>query len=143
MSKDTSSDKYLDLKTELRSILISSQEGCTEQQLLTDYLTYNGKQIPFREMGYKSLMELLKSMPDVARIAAGKFGTVIHGVSDENTAHIKEFVMRQKKNKKSAYARGGASRMHYANRSSGPAMYQNTRKVNQYRRTMIIIMIIS
>ncbi|CAF4017960.1 unnamed protein product, partial [Rotaria sp. Silwood1] len=68
MTKDTSSQEYLNLKTELRSLLISSQQGCDEHQLMRDYDEYNGRRIPFRDMGYTTLIELLISMPDVARI---------------------------------------------------------------------------
>ena len=135
MSKDTSSNDYLELKTELRSILISSQEGCTEQQLLKEYAAYNGqREIPFRQMGYKDLNELLKSMPDVARIDTRRGYLVIHGVSDENTAHIKEFVMQQKKTKKSAHTRAMAFRNIAYNRPNGPSMYRGTRKVSPYQR---------
>jgi hypothetical protein len=88
MNKDTSSDDYVELKTELRSILISSQQGCNEQQLMRDYAAYNArKEIPFRDMGYRSLIELLASMPDVARIDQTRLPLIIHGVADQNTVH--------------------------------------------------------
>ena len=135
MSKDTTSQEYLDLKAELRSILISSQQGCNEQQLIKDYKAYNGnKSIPFNQMGYNSLIDLLRSMPDVAKIDQSRGLVVIHGVSDQNTAHIQKFVMAQKRNKKKGNVRGGMGRNYYANntmnRSNGPFMYQN-RQVNQ------------
>ena len=100
MSKDNSSQEYLDLKTELRSLLISSPQGCSEQQLLKDYAAYNGlKEIPFRQMGYANLQELLASMPDVANIDYNKNPVIIHGVANQSTIHIKKLVMGQKRKK--------------------------------------------
>lgn len=134
MSKDTSSDEYLELKAELRSILISSQEGCSEQQLLKEYADYNGhKEIPFRRMGYKSLIELLASMPDVARIDQRRSFVVIHGVADQSTEHIYDFVKKQKRNKKSMLSRGGMARNNFPNRFNAPPIPRMNRPVCQIR----------
>ncbi|CAF0853697.1 unnamed protein product [Adineta ricciae] len=111
MSKDNSSQEYLDLKTELRSILISSPQGCSEQQLLKDYAVYNGrKEIPFRQMGYANLQELLASMPDVANIDYNKNPVIIHGVADQHTMHIKKLVMAQKRKKPARTSRAPVNR---------------------------------
>jgi hypothetical protein len=119
MTKDTSSQEYLDLKAELRSLLISSQQGCNEQQLIRDYAEYNArKKIPYGDMGYKSLIELLTSMPDVARIDQTRMPMIIHGVADQNTVHIKKFVMTQKRKKKPGNTRGGMNRNNYGNNSN-------------------------
>jgi hypothetical protein len=131
MTKDTSSQEYLDLKTELRSILISSQQGCNEQQLMRDYAAYNArKEIPFRDMGYRSLIELLASMPDVARIDQTRLPLIIHGVADQNTVHIKKFVMTQKRKRKPGNGRGGSNRNNYNNRTNGLSSYSRNRQVN-------------
>jgi hypothetical protein len=135
MARDTNSKEYLELKTELRSILISSQQGCNEQQLIRDYAAYNArKEIPYRLMGYKNLIELLTSMPDVARIDQTRMPIIIHGVADQNTAHIKKFVMTQKPKRKAANIRRGMNRSSYGytsmNRTNGPSMYPRTRQVN-------------
>ena len=133
MTKDTSSKEYSDLKVELRSILISSQEGCTEQQLLKVFAEYNsGKEIPFRRMGYKSLIELLASMPDVARIDQRRPFIVIHGVPDDTTRHISDFVKQQKRSKKSTLPRGGMVRSNFPNRFNAPPMPRMNRPVCQY-----------
>lgn len=106
MAKDTQSPDYLELKAEIRSVLISSQQGCDEQQLMSDFASFNGRTIPFRQMGYSNLIELLTSMPDVARIDKYKRPIVIHGVADEKTLHIQKFVLGQR-SKKSKKPRGG------------------------------------
>lgn len=124
MSKDTTSSEYQELKTELRSLLISSQQGCTEQQLIKDYAAYNGtKQIPFRAMGYGSLIDLLRSMPDVARFDARGGQTIIHGVANDVTAHIKKMVMGQRSKK-------GPPRRNY------PTQYTN-RPSSNYRPRLV------
>lgn len=129
MSKSTNSQEYLELKTELRSLLISSQQGCSQDQLMRDYNQYNGRKIPFSEMGYSSLIELLRSMPDVARIEQTRTYTTIHGVADESTAHIKKLVMAQKRKKNARTSRGGINRNNTYNRASGPSAYPRNRQV--------------
>ena len=54
MSKDTNSQAYLDLKTELRSILISSKLGCSQEQLEKDYYNFNRRNIPYDEIYHHS-----------------------------------------------------------------------------------------
>jgi hypothetical protein len=104
---------------------------------MRDYGAYNAhKQIPFRQMGYKSLIDLLRSMPDVAKIDQSKMPTIIHGVPDQSTVHIKKFVMTQKRKKKPGNAtRGGTARNYYGNntfnRPNGPSMYPKYRQVNR------------
>ncbi|CAF3306994.1 unnamed protein product [Rotaria sp. Silwood2] len=128
MNKDTCSQEYLDLKTELRSLLISSQQGCNEQQLMRDYDEYNGRKVPFREMGYANLIELLTSMPDVARIDQTRRPIIIHGIADQSTVHIKKFVMAQKRKKPSRNVRGGMNRNNVNTRISGPLMSSRNRQ---------------
>ncbi|CAF3519690.1 unnamed protein product [Rotaria socialis] len=128
MNKDTSSQEYLDLKAELRSLLISSQQGCDEQQLLRDYNQYNGRRIPYSDMGYSSLLELLISMPDVARIDQFRGTTTIHGVADQNTAHIKKLVMAQKRKKNTRSTRGGPNRSNMNNRTNVSSTFSRNRQ---------------
>ncbi|CAF0783856.1 unnamed protein product [Rotaria sordida] len=128
MAKDTSSQEYLNLKTELRSLLISSQQGCDEYQLMRDYNAYNGRKIPFHEMGYGNLIELLTSMPDVARMDQTRRPIIIHGIADQSTVHIKKFVMAQKRKKPSRNGRGGMNRSNFNNRITGPLMSSRNRQ---------------
>ncbi|CAF3935906.1 unnamed protein product, partial [Rotaria sp. Silwood1] len=75
---------------------------------MRDYDEYNGRRIPFRDMGYTTLIELLISMPDVARIDQTRRPIIIRGVADQSTGHIKKFVMAQKRKKSSRNGgRGG------------------------------------
>ena len=135
MTKDTSSQEYLELKAELRSILISSPQGCSEQQLLKDYAAYNGrKEIPFRQMGYANLRELLASMPDAAKIDYNKNPVIIHGVADESTIHIKKLVMAQKRKKPARTTRPPPIRYGGYNpptRFNGPMTYSRNRPVSK------------
>lgn len=54
-----------DVKKEIRSLLISSPVGLRLQDLISDYRTMMGKQLPFKEFGYSSVLEMIKHMPDV------------------------------------------------------------------------------
>jgi hypothetical protein len=94
-------DPCLTVEIELRAILIAYQDGCTEQQLIKDYAKNNdGEDIPYRTLGYGSLMELLKSMHHVAKINYQKHPPMIQGVPNENTKHIHDFVQGQGRKKK-------------------------------------------
>ncbi|CAF0992819.1 unnamed protein product [Didymodactylos carnosus] len=116
---DNSSKQYVDLKQEIRSLLISSQKGLTESQLQRDYADYNSKkEIPYKVMGYKSLLDLLRSMPDVARIENNN-PLVIHGVADKNTEHLKKMISQQRRSKRTR--RSGGSR------GRGGAYFNSTR----------------
>jgi hypothetical protein len=116
MTTDASAQEYSDLKTELRSLLISSAGGCTEQQLRKDYAAYNSqKEIPYQKMGYKTLLELLASMPDVAKIQYNRNPVIILGVADSSTKHIDDFVKHQKKKKG---GRGGYAQTNGYNRNN-------------------------
>lgn len=130
MSKDTSSADYLELKTEIRSVLISSQNGCDEQLLMKGYAGYNGnKEIPFRRMGFKTLIELLISMPDVARIDRRNGFVVVYGVADQSTIHIDKLVRNQKPNKKAHASRGGRGGYQSSYRPPAPARPRMNRVV--------------
>jgi len=121
-----------ELKAELRSILISSQQGCNEQQLMKDYAAYNSnREIPFRQMGFKTLIELLRSMPDVADINFTRSPIVIFGVPDKTTMHIDDMVRNQKRKKKPASARSNVNRGGYTNyRMNNPNSYARSRPVS-------------
>ena len=54
-----------DVKKEIRSLLISSPIGLRLQDLLSDYRAMIGRQLPFKEFGYSSALEMIKHMPDV------------------------------------------------------------------------------
>ena len=65
------------LRKEIRSLLISTKDGLTPQQLEKEYLLMVGNHLPLRILGYRSTMELVLDMPDVVRVCPCGDGTVI------------------------------------------------------------------
>lgn len=51
----------------VRALLISAQNGLTVAELQRDYNTMIGKPLPFRELGYKIPLDMLKDLPNVVR----------------------------------------------------------------------------
>lgn len=51
----------------VRSLLISAKYGLTVAELQRDYNDMIKKPLPFRELGYKTPIDMLKDMPNVAR----------------------------------------------------------------------------
>lgn len=65
------------LRKEIRSLLISTKDGLTPQQLEKEYLSMVGNHLPLRILGYRSTMELVLDMPDVVSVCPCGDGTVI------------------------------------------------------------------
>ncbi|XP_042322324.1 tudor domain-containing protein 5 isoform X2 [Sceloporus undulatus] len=85
------------LKKQVRSLLMPAKEGLTPFQLEEDYKSLIGKWLPFRALGYHSLMELLKDMPDVVKICPkGNGNVLLKAIADECTKEIASLVAKQK-----------------------------------------------
>ncbi|XP_066480631.1 tudor domain-containing protein 5 [Tiliqua scincoides] len=85
------------LRKEVRSLLTTIKEGLTPLQLERDYRSMIGEPLPFRALGYQSIMELLVDMPDVVKICRSADGSVIlKAIADESTKDIASLVARQK-----------------------------------------------
>ncbi|CAF3961905.1 unnamed protein product [Adineta steineri] len=94
---------YETIKQEIRSLLISSPKtkygGLTGSLLYYDYKQLNcGNEIPYKELGFHSVLSLLNSMPDVVQIEFKENSTSyrIHPVYDKTTAHIQKMVLEQR-----------------------------------------------
>ncbi|XP_070602759.1 tudor domain-containing protein 5 isoform X2 [Erythrolamprus reginae] len=89
------------LKKEVRSLLTPIKEGLTPYQLEQEYKSMIGKMLPLRVLGYHSVMELVKDMPDTVNISSKGNGTVIlKAIADESTKSIASLVARQKSRSK-------------------------------------------
>ena len=90
------------LKQEILSLLVSAKNGLHEHELLNDYRAFNSnKELPYRELGYPSLIALLRSWPDICRFQQqGNNGALkIIAVEEENTKHILSMVRGQRHSK--------------------------------------------
>uniref|UniRef100_A0A673V1N5 Tudor domain-containing protein 5 n=1 Tax=Suricata suricatta TaxID=37032 RepID=A0A673V1N5_SURSU len=89
------------LRKEIRSLLISTKDGLTPQQLEKEYLLMVGSHLPLRLLGYRSTMELVLDMPDVVTVSPCGDGTVIlKAIPDESTKGIASLVAKQRSNPK-------------------------------------------
>ncbi|XP_058034567.1 tudor domain-containing protein 5 isoform X2 [Ahaetulla prasina] len=94
------------LKKEVRSLLTPVKEGLTPCQLEQEYKFMIGKMLPLRMLGYHSVMELVKDMPDTVNISSKGDGTVIlKAIADESTKRIASLVARQKSRSKPQHSK--------------------------------------
>lgn len=94
------SPDYEKLKKTLRAFLLSSKNGCTPRSLVEDYKLVYKEPIPFKELGFKTLMELLHDMRDAVAVHYRPEGTRLYGIADKSTKHIADMVASQKDSKK-------------------------------------------
>lgn len=88
------------VKKTIRSLLLSAKNGLTPVQLTKDYLAMIGNPIPVQELGFPSLFELLKHMPDAVAMHKSRGGTLmLRGVASDSCIHVAQLVSRQKATK--------------------------------------------
>lgn len=103
MAKDNESSSRgdealrLQVSKNIRALLISAPHGLTVAEIQKDYNTWMGRPLPFREMGYKTPLDLLKDLPNVTRPTWENGVLVLRGIADAATRHIASLVARQKK----------------------------------------------
>ena len=87
-------------KKELRSLLISAPRGVPARMLYKDYKMVIGKELPYRQLGFRNADEFVQSLSDVVRLGFGPTGEQTYfGVANAETAQISRFVASQKKPK--------------------------------------------
>ncbi|XP_003747175.1 tudor domain-containing protein 7A [Galendromus occidentalis] len=89
----------------ISSILTASENALSLGQLEAEYKMMENEFIPFKELGFKSLIEFLNKCPDCVRVVhSGGTAQVLPVVSDE-VKHIRDFVENQRSDgsKKVAY----------------------------------------
>ena len=87
-------------KKALRALLISAPRGVPKRLLLTDYRMVMGKELPFRTLGFSSLEDFIRGIPDVMRVAPGTGGEpTLFPVVTAETEQIARFVATQRKPK--------------------------------------------
>ena len=86
-----------DVKKRVRALLISSKGGCSPKQICLDYRVVIGEDIPYQELGYRSLMAFMYDIPDVVTVKLTRDNrTMLYAIADEKTQHISRMVSRQK-----------------------------------------------
>ncbi|KAL5236605.1 hypothetical protein ACI65C_004015 [Semiaphis heraclei] len=89
-----------DLKMVIRSILTSSPGKMTISQVLNEYLKFEGCNLPYKHLGFKTIFELLGNMNDVLKIPSNpNMNSLLTLIVDEKTSHLRELVVNQKTKK--------------------------------------------
>jgi len=86
-----------EVKKVVRSLLLSSKNGLSVNELCSEYSAITSQALPYKELGFFSAVDLVKDMPDVVRPIFLSGGVMLlRGIADSTTAHINELVRSQK-----------------------------------------------
>ena len=89
----------------LRSLLLPNKHGLLVTDLTPEYWGMTGKGIPWRALGFPSLLALLKAMPDTCSLAELPGGELlVRAKPDTSTQHIAAMVAEQKENREGKLA---------------------------------------
>jgi hypothetical protein len=95
-----------ELKLNVKSMLLASKDGMTERELKRDYEADFNRELPYAELGYNSLYDLMRDWHDDVSIRRRYDGVwVYYGIHDANTAHIGRLVEGQVDQKRSVRER--------------------------------------
>ncbi|XP_045466127.1 uncharacterized protein LOC123674975 [Harmonia axyridis] len=86
-----------ELKTILKSILISSHMKLRVHQLNNEYKSLIGRNIPFAEYGYRDLVQLLKCLPDILTVDGDDMNSLVTHKFGNRQVRIKKKKFKDRK----------------------------------------------
>jgi len=95
MDIDTDSEKVallVETKQILRSLLLPHWNGLTLELLNDAFCEFEGRDIPFLELGFPNLLQMLTALPDTVHLTSQDGCINAFAVADASTAHIAELV---------------------------------------------------
>ncbi|CAF0802736.1 unnamed protein product [Brachionus calyciflorus] len=113
-----------EIKYDVRALLCASKDGLTAIELKREFYNLNGKQIPYVELGYNSLHDLLRSY-DFIETGRSRNGLswVFYAQPDENSRDLAKLISGQKDPNKSIREKKRLNEMNrfprYANNRPG------------------------
>ncbi|XP_064597804.1 tudor domain-containing protein 7-like isoform X2 [Liolophura sinensis] len=100
MAADQKEELLKSVKNTLRSVLIPSKEGIPARTIERVYDELACSPLPYRQLGFNSCEEFIRSIPDVVRIGRNKDGgPQLFAVATAATAHIVKMVSAQRNKK--------------------------------------------
>ena len=101
------------VKKTIRALLISAKNGLTPNQLAKDYEVIIGEPLPVKKLGYRSLMDLVYSIPDVIQVTINAYGRItLRGIADTSSRHIAQLVSKQRSTKSYSHIKSHSSTPH-------------------------------
>ncbi|XP_060880472.1 putative uncharacterized protein DDB_G0282133 [Metopolophium dirhodum] len=86
-----------EVKINVRSLLTSSQKPLSILQLQRDYREQEGCNLPYRSLGFSSVIELLQNMSDVVTVPPNPIeSSTLSLVVGDKTNHLRMLVVKQK-----------------------------------------------
>lgn len=96
--------KRQEIAKEIRALLMSSPAALTIEELRRDFHNFMDRPIPFRDLGYSSLEDMLHDMTEVINITYKRGMMCLEVIPDDTTRHIAKLVSKQKISNPQKYA---------------------------------------
>ncbi|CAK9812883.1 Tudor domain-containing protein 5 [Anthophora quadrimaculata] len=90
------SQKRENTKTTILALLLAHKTGCTLRQLNNDYYELEGESIPWKDLGYVSLLDFLNSMPKTVQIEHSNNVIIVKGIASDKSMHVSKLIAGQK-----------------------------------------------
>lgn len=117
------SGRYEDVQKIILSLLVSRKGAIPLGELAKDYQDQEGESIPWKEFGYISLLDYLKSMPKYVSLERLNGVYYVHGVASEKSKHLSSLVARQKISLKKNQVRKTYRPSHYYPNTTTPRVH--------------------